>query len=40
MLARLSRLLRDPSLRNQLITATRPDEIIKQIGVAEERTIK
>lgn len=40
ILARLSRVLRDQSLRSHLVATTRGEEIIKQIGAAEERTIK
>jgi mannitol/fructose-specific phosphotransferase system IIA component (Ntr-type) len=40
MLARLSRVLRDQTLRTSLLTSTRPDEISKLIAEAELRTIK
>ena len=40
MLARLSRVLRDQTLRTSLLTTTRADEISKLIAEAEQRTIK
>lgn len=38
ILARLSRLLRDPKLRQHLLAANRPEEVIALIREAEERT--
>jgi mannitol/fructose-specific phosphotransferase system IIA component (Ntr-type) len=40
MLARLSRVLRDQTLRTGLLTATRTDDIAQLIADAEQRTIK
>jgi mannitol/fructose-specific phosphotransferase system IIA component (Ntr-type) len=40
MLARLSRVLRDPKLRATLLAAARPDEIAPMLDQAELRTIK
>jgi mannitol/fructose-specific phosphotransferase system IIA component (Ntr-type) len=40
MLARLSRVLRDQTLRTSLLATNRPDEISKLIAEAEQRTIK
>ena len=40
MLARLSRVLRDQTLRNGLLSASRPEEIVAFIADAEQRTIK
>ena len=37
ILARLSRLLRDPKLRQGLLTAERPDKVISLVGDAEKK---
>ena len=40
MLARISRVLRDPPLRNGLLSATSPAEVLKLIDETERRVIK
>ena len=37
ILARISRLLRDPKLRQSLLTADRPEKVIQLIGEAEKK---
>ena len=40
MLARLSRVMRDQQLRTGLMVAARPDEVVRLVAEAEQRTIK
>lgn len=40
VLARISRVLRDSKLRGELLTLARPDDVIRAVKEAEQRTIR